>query len=348
MGEVYRARDTKLGREVAIKVIATPLAGQPDRLERFAREAQLLAALNHPHIAIIHAVEEFAGRQALVLELVEGPTLADRLQRGPIPLSEALPIARQIAEALDAAHEKGIIHRDLKPANIKLRPDGAVKVLDFGLAKGDAADQLADSPTMSSGPTLEGMILGTAPYMSPEQARGHRVDKRTDIWAFGCVLYEMLTGAPAFAGETLPDTITAILGREADWSALPPTTPQSIRILLRRLLDKDRRRRLHDIADARIELDDAIAGRDDPEPSAPPSRNVSWIQWLITAAALAVALFAVIRRPPPRLASTQPARSVEAHRLTDLVGVEESPAMSPDGKTIAFVATSSGHRQIWV
>ena len=261
MGEVYRARDTKLDRDVAIKVLPDTLARDPERLARFEREAKTLAALNHPNIAHIHGFEDSTGVRALVLELVDGPTLADRLARGVIPLTESLGIAKQLVDALDAAHERGIVHRDLKPANIKLRPDGTVKVLDFGLAKvvtGDRATlDLTQSPTVTVGGTRDGVILGTAPYMSPEQACCKPVDKRTDIWAFGCVLYEMLTGQPTFARETATETLAAIIERDPEWQALPPATPPAIVRLLRRCLDKDPRRRLHDVADVRIEIDEA-------------------------------------------------------------------------------------------
>ena len=229
MGEVYRARDTRLGRDVAIKVVANVFLSDPERLARFEREARVLATLNHPHIGAIYGLEEADGVRGLVLELVEGATLAERLASGPLPIQEALTVARQIAEALEAAHEKGIIHRDLKPANIKITPDGTVKVLDFGLAKvfareGSGNDASA-TPSITIEETREGVIAGTAAYMSPEQARGKAVDKRTDIWAFGCVLYEMLTARPAFRGETVSDTIAGILEREPDWSALPAQTP---------------------------------------------------------------------------------------------------------------------------
>ncbi len=262
MGEVYRARDTKLKREVAIKVLLPSLADDEERLARLEREAQLLASLNHPNIASIYGLEEDDGRLFLVLELVEGPTLAERIQEGPIPLEEALRIARQMAEALAEAHEKGIIHRDLMPANVKLTPEGQVKVLDFGLAKafsGDtteagASSELSQSPTLSRQATAGGLILGTAAYMSPEQAKGKAVDRRTDVWAFGVVLYEMLTGKRLFDGEDVSDTLAAVLRSEPDWSALPAATPSAIRRLLRRALTKDRRERLGDIGDARLEI----------------------------------------------------------------------------------------------
>jgi len=251
MGEVYRARDSTLGRDVAIKILPRAFTNDPERLARFEREARMLAAFNHPHIGAIYGVEEGDGLRALVLELVDGQTLAERILPGRVALPEALTIARQIADALDAAHEKGVIHRDLKPANVKITSAGVVKVLDFGLAKAAAGDgsgpDMSQSPTLTIGGTREGVILGTAAYMSPEQARGKPVDKRTDIWAFGCVLYEMLTGRATFAGDTVSDTIAAILEREPDWRALPADTPPSVRRLLQRCLDKDRTRRLHGI-----------------------------------------------------------------------------------------------------
>jgi len=232
MGEVYRARDTRLGRDVAIKVLPTLFVSDPERRTRFEHEARVLASLNHPHIAAIYGVEEAGATLALVLELVEGPTLADRIARGPLQLDQALPLAQQIAEALEAAHEKWIVHRDLKPTNIKLTPAGTVKVLDFGIAKASAADgsrpDLSQLPSITATTTREGIILGTAAYMSPEQACGQTVDKRTDIWAFGCVLYEMLTGRQAFPGETLSDTIAAAMEREPDWNALPAGTPSIV------------------------------------------------------------------------------------------------------------------------
>jgi serine/threonine protein kinase len=272
MGEVYRARDTKLDRHVALKVLPPSFAGDPDRLMRFEREARTLASLNHPHIAQIHGFEQAGATSALVMELVQGEDLAERITRGPVPLDEALPLAKQIAEALEAAHEQGIIHRDLKPANIKVRDDGTVKILDFGLAKamepatGSQHPAATHSPTITSpAMTQAGMIVGTAAYMSPEQAAGKPVDKRSDLWAFGVVLLEMLTGRQAFAGEPISHVLAAVLKDEPDLTALPPQTPHAIRKLLRRCLQKDRKRRLADASDARLEIDEALA---DPAPEA--------------------------------------------------------------------------------
>ena len=262
MGEVWRARDSKLGREVAIKTLPEEFAKNGERLARFEREAKLLASLNHPNIAAIYGLEEDNGTRFLVLELVEGDTLADRLKRGAIPVEESLKLALQIAEGLEAAHEKGVIHRDLKPANIKVTPDGNVKVLDFGLAKalaGDGADvNLSQSPTLSLAATQQGVILGTAAYMSPEQARGHEVDKRADIWAFGCVLYEMLAGRPVFQAPTVSDTLAFVLTRDVDWTALPGTTPFGVERLLQRCFERDPKRRLRDVGDARLEIHEVL------------------------------------------------------------------------------------------
>ena len=274
MGEVYRATDTKLKRQVALKILPLSLAADSDRLARFQREAEVLASLNHPHIAAIYGLEATDGVQAIVMELVEGEDLAQRIARGRIPLDEALPIAKQIAEALEAAHEQGIIHRDLKPANIKVRADGAVKVMDFGLAKAmePAGSMLASGPmcpTITTPAMTEaGMILGTAAYMSPEQARGQVVDKRTDIWGFGCLLFEMLTGTRPFGESTITDTLARVLEREPEWTALPAATPRSLRILLQRCLRKDPEKRLHDIADARIEIDEGEPSAASSEPTA--------------------------------------------------------------------------------
>jgi serine/threonine protein kinase len=264
MGEVYRAHDTKLNRSVALKILPDAFARDPDRLARFKREAQVLASLSHSNIGSIFGFEETDTVHALVLELIEGPTLADRLAHGPLALDEALPLARQIADALDAAHAQGIIHRDLKPANIKIRPDGTVKVLDFGLAKAVTGEpstaSVMQSPTITSPALTEfGVILGTAAYMSPEQARARMADKRSDIWAFGAVLYEMLTGKRAFEGDDISYTLANVLKSEPDWGLLPEDTPPSIRRVLRRCLEKDPRRRTHDIADARIDLDEKDA-----------------------------------------------------------------------------------------
>ena len=264
MGLVYRARDTKLNRDVALKVLPDSFASDRDRLARFTREAQTLASLNHPNIAHIHGLEESGSVPALVMELVEGDDLARRIAKGALPTDEALTIARQIADALEAAHEQGIVHRDLKPANIKVRSDGTVKVLDFGLAKALAPAGAGATADVTSSPTITaaamthaGMIFGTAAYMSPEQAKGRPADKRSDIWAFGCVLFEMLTGKRPFDGADVSDTLAAVLRAEPDWNALPANTPRPIRTLLRRCLEKDRKRRLADAADARLELDDA-------------------------------------------------------------------------------------------
>jgi serine/threonine protein kinase len=281
MGEVYRARDAKLGRDVAIKVLPSAVTSDPDRLARFEREARMLAALNHPNICAIYGLEEADGIQFLILERVEGTTLAERIEESPIPIVDVLAIARQIAEALEAAHDRGIVHRDLKPANIKITPDGVVKVLDFGLAKPTAAGgsppDLTQPPTLTIGGTREGVILGTAAYMSPEQARGKPIDKRTDIWAYGCVVYEMLTGRVPFAGATVSDTIGKILEREPDWSALPAATPTPVRRLLLRCFAKDPKQRLRDIGDVRIEIDaiDEVLPQQSREPlEAALSRDV--------------------------------------------------------------------------
>ena len=312
MGEVYRATDTKLGREVAIKVLPSEVTGNAERLARFRREATLLAALNHPHIAAIYGLEEADGNPFLVLELVEGENLAERLKRGPIPVEEALEIAEQIAEALEEAHNKGIVHRDLKPANVKLTPDGKVKVLDFGLAKawaGEAAEGPSSSTAMSQSPTLAhtgtaaGVILGTAAYMSPEQARGKPVDKRGDVWAFGVVLWEMLTGRALFAGDTVTDIIAAVVKEEPDLDALPAATPRTVRWLLARCLRKDPRMRLPDIGEARLALQDVLAGTA-PEAEALGDetsetrgaerhrrmRDLSWAAFALVAASVAATL----------------------------------------------------------
>jgi serine/threonine protein kinase len=350
MGEVYRARDTKLNRSVALKVLPERFALDPDRSARFTREAQLLATLNHPNIGAIYGLEESTGAQALVLELIEGPTLADRLVRGPMSLDEALTIARQIAEALDAAHEKGIIHRDLKPANIKIARDGVVKVLDFGLAKvwdGARQSDVSASPTLTATDLGGRTILGTPAYMSPEQARGQSLDKRTDIWSFGCVLYEMLTGRAAFAGDTISDTLVAILEHEPDQTILPADTPVPIRRLLRRCLEKDRKRRLDSASDARLEIEDAIAfpAAETLARAATPSRRIT------PAAIAALAGFTVVAalvawillRPAPTV-PVLPARfSIAAAPGLPLnvSGLSRDLALSLDGRHLVYRAGGS-------
>ncbi len=281
MGEVYRAHDEKLQRDVAIKILPPKFTADPDRAARFEREARVLATLNHPSIAAIYGYVEFGGVRGLVLELVEGPTLLDRIASSPLPVPEALAIGIQVAEALEAAHEKGIIHRDLKPANIKVAPDGRVKVLDFGLATTFDVDPIrsdrSDAATMTASPTHAGLILGTVAYMSPEQTRGGPVDKRTDIWAFGCVLYEMLTGRTPFFSATASDVMAGILEREPNWDTLPPKTSPRVRQLLGRCLEKDPRKRLRDIGDARLELTDAIgAPASSHRPTRVRPRRLAW------------------------------------------------------------------------
>ena len=363
MGEVYRARDTRLHRDVALKLLPEALARDHDRVSRFRREAQVLAWLNHPRIAAIHGLEETDGKLALVLELVEGETLSERLKRGPIPIDEALAIACQIAEGLEAAHEKGIVHRDLKPPNVKSAPDGGVKLLDFGLAKaieGDTAGEadVSQSPTLSRRMTEAGLILGTAAYMSPEQARGKPVDKRTDIWAFGAVLFEMLAGKRPFAGETVSDTLAAVLKTDPDWGALPPGTPAPVRRLLARCLNRDAKKRLRDIGEARLMIEECLAG---PETSSAPDvageataaagssgrdprfRTGPGRAGIAIASALSVVLgLALGLRPPWR----QAPRPAAALRLSAELGADASltpglgpvAILSPDGSALAFAA----------
>ncbi len=262
MGEVYRAHDPKLNRDVALKVLPDDFAQDPERLARFKREAQVLASLNHPNIAAIYGLEDSGETHALVLELVEGPTLQDRISQGAIPLDEALPIAKQIAEALEAAHEQGIIHRDLKPANIKVTPEGVVKVLDFGLAKAlepeRTEEDVANSPTMTAAATKMGVLMGTAAYMSPEQAKGKPVDRRADVWAFGVVLYEMLAGKQAFGGEDVSDTLVSVFRDEPNWSSLPDDTPSRIHQALRVCLQKDAKQRVRDVSAIRLAMEGAF------------------------------------------------------------------------------------------
>jgi Tol biopolymer transport system component len=353
MGEVYRARDTRLGREVAIKILPRVFTSDPERLARFEREAQMLASLNNPHIGAIYGIEEANDVRALVLELVEGETLADRLAHGAVPITEALTIARQIAEALEAAHEKGIIHRDLKPANVKVTPEGTVKVLDFGLAKvaaGAASGMdLTVAPTVTVGGTRDGIILGTPAYMSPEQARGQAVDKRTDIWAFGCVLYEMLTGRQTFAGETLTDTLAAIVEREPDWTALPAATLAGVTRLLHRCLEKDPRQRLHDIADARIAVDDAFADRD-PVPArvVAQRKGRNRLVWSVAAVVLSLFLAAAVLVPKTEFFWKNPLENAQFSRLTNFEGAELDASVSFDGKFAVFLSDRDGPVDAWV
>jgi Tol biopolymer transport system component len=351
MGEVYRARDSKLGRDVAIKILPQGFTSDADRLARFEREARMLAALNHPNICAIYGFENSDGVRILILELVEGATLADRLREGngTLELRAVLNVARQIAEALEAAHEKGIVHRDLKPSNIKITPDGMVKILDFGLAKAVDGQNAAAELTHPSGPAQDGRgdgrLIGTAAYMSPEQARGLTVDKRTDIWAFGCVLYEMLSGRVAFAGATISDSIARILEREPDWSALPASTPEPIRRLLFRCLTKDPKGRMRDIGDARIEIDaiDAEA----PAAAAYARREglrdlLKWVPWL---ALVALALWIIVRQAAPPMFTLTNAVFTP---LTNWEGAEEGAEISPDGKFVAFLSDNEGEFDIWL
>ena len=352
MGEVYRARDRKLDRDVAIKVLPPAVGADPERIARFEREAQLLAALNHSNIAHVYGLEESDGIRALVMELVDGPTLADRIATGRLPIDDALPIARQITEALQAAHEQGIVHRDLKPANIKLRPDGTVKVLDFGLAKvleptAASSANVMQSPTITSPVMMTGVgvILGTAAYMSPEQAKGKPVDKRADIWAYGCVLFEMVSGRSTFTGQSATEIFAQVIEREPDWTALPVSTPASIRRLLRRCLEKDARKRLADIADARLELDEATATSDFDAAGAATS-NIARrgrLAWSVALAALAlgvVAIAGLVRaswlQPLPHPPATYVAATLSV-ATPNLVTLVDRFAVAPDGSAIVFV-----------
>ncbi len=357
MGEVYRARDMKLGRDIAIKILPSTFTHDPERVARFEREAQLLAALNHPHIAAIYGLEEANGAQFLVLELVEGETLADRLATGgALEVNEALAIATQLADALEAAHEKGIIHRDLKPANIALTADGQVKVLDFGLGKALEPEGGSDpslSPTLTLRATQAGVILGTAAYMSPEQARGRAADKRTDIWAFGCVLYEMLTGRRAFEGEDVTDTIAAVVRGEPDWSALPSSLPPQIELLVRRCLVKDRRQRISDIGVARFLMTETIPAPPAPAPLAAPPQPTPASRKRVTLAAsvglaiggalTALGVWAIARLTPPP--SPQPVHFAivpPAAQPLSIQGADRDIAISPTGTHIVYRAGGSG------
>ena len=358
MGEVYRATDTNLKRQVAIKVLPSALAGDAERLARFQREAEVLAALNHPHIAAIYGLEKSGGVTALVMELVDGEDLSQRIARGAIPLDEALPIAKQIAEALEAAHERGIIHRDLKPANIKLRADGAVKVLDFGLAKAldssPASAPADNSPTITSpAMTMRGTILGTAAYMAPEQAKGEAVDRRADVWAFGAVLYQMLTGRRAFTGEDITDTIVSIVSQEPDWRALPAATPPGLRRLLGRCLKKDPRARLQAIGEARVLIDELLGGAPADmadagvvAPAAPQALRLAWV--VLAAAVLAAVALAVPTLRHLRETSLSAPLETRLDIVTQATEQPTSFALSPDGRQIVFVASGDGGSRLWL
>ena len=354
MGEVYRARDTTLGREVAIKVLPALLTSDPARLARLEREARVLATLNHPNIATIHGIERVDGRHALVLEVVEGETLDERLRRASaLPVPEALGLARQIAEALDAAHEHGVVHRDLKPANIKIRPDGVLKVLDFGLAKtlppawaAAHGEQPTEAATDSMDGTGAGVVMGTPAYMSPEQAQGSRVDRRADIWSFGVILYEMISGRRGFQGATSMEVLSNVLKAEPDWAALPPETPRLVQSLLRRSLQKEPSRRLRDIADARFQIEEVLSGpvEADATPGSPArtSRDrLAWVVALIAVASLAAAVVWVVRRPPI-------AEEVRLEIVTPPTTRSTSLAVSPDGQQVVFVASSQGPSRLWL
>jgi len=347
MGEVYRARDRELEREVAIKVLPEAFAYDEERVARLEREARLLASLNHPHIATIHSLEAVDGNRFLVLEVVEGETLQERITRGPLPLHEAIEVSREIAEALDAAHGKGVIHRDLKPPNIKLAPEGGVKVLDFGLAKQSATEpssSQSESPTFTRH-TETGVILGTAPYMSPEQARGKPVDRRTDVWAFGCVLYEMLTGRNAFRGDDVSATLAQILEREPDWDALSARTPANVRRLLTRCLQKEPKKRLRDVGDAILELDTREAHAE----ALAETSGTSWMRFVWGSVGLlvgvVVATWASSRAPGA--ATDTSSRLVRFH--TEPIPVRTLPfALSPDGTRLVYATDRDGTPRLYV
>ena len=358
MGQVYQATDTKLKRQVAIKVLPESVASDAERLARFQREAEVLASLNHPNIAAIYGLEEADHTKALVMELVEGPTLADRIAKGPVPVDEALPIAKQIAEALEAAHEQGIIHRDLKPANIKVRPDGTVKVLDFGLAKaleptGAMSPERSQAPTITTpAMTQAGMILGTAAYMSPEQARGKPVDKRADIWAFGCVFYEMVTGQRAFAGEDITVTLARVVERDPDWAQLPGTLSETLRTYLRRCLEQNPKQRIRDIGDVSLALEGAFE-----RGGSQAAESITAPQPAVWRRALPLALAATLGAAVVGLVGWSLSPSVEPPPLARLgINTAALPlliaptsgdlALSPDGQRVAYLAAGSEGQQI--
>ena len=345
MGEVYRARDTKLGREVAIKVLPEEFSQDSERLARFEREAKLLASLNHPNVATLYGHEESNGQQLLVMELVEGETLAERIARGPIPADEAIELFLQIAEGLEAAHEKGVIHRDLKPANIKITPDGKIKILDFGLAKAfspeeDGSQESSQSPTLTKGTAL-GAIMGTASYMSPEQARGKSVDKRTDVWAFACCLYETLTAHKAFDGETITDILAAVVHKEPSFERLPVRLPAGVERLLRRCVEKNARDRYHDIADVRIALKDTLNASPQASPEATRSRTPLVAMALLTVAALGIALWSGTRGSPiPARPVARFALPLPSDQELEISINGPSVAISRDDQQFAWIARS--------
>jgi hypothetical protein len=356
MGEVYRATDTRLDREVAVKVLPEELAADPERLARFDREAKILAALDHPNIASIWGLEEAGGRQLLVMQLAEGETLAERIERGPLPLSKVLAIALQVTDALESAHEQGIIHRDLKPANVMVNPDGQVKLLDFGLARAIEADSgieptdteqvLTQSPTVSQPMTNAGTLLGTAAYMSPEQARGEAADERADIWSFGCLLFEMLTGHLLFAGPTMSDILAAILRQEPDWDSLPSSCPPALRRLLSRCLAKEKSQRLRHIADARLELLDASRR---PAEAAPPTdthkripARVMVIALMLAAAVAGAGIYSQVARLAAPGAGTGPAAMPRFRAISFDRGYVHSAHFTPDGTTVLYGAAFKG------
>jgi len=352
MGEVYLAEDTNLNRQIAIKVLPDMFGSDQERLARFEREAKLLASLNHPNLATIHGLENVQGKRLLVMELVEGETLAERIAKGPLPLEEALDVFCQIAAGMEAAHEKGIIHRDLKPANIKITPEGKVKILDFGLAKAlqieSAVTDLAKSPTITENMTRAGVILGTAAYMSPEQAKGKPVDKRTDIWAFGCILFECLTGRRAFEGETVSETLAAVLRGEPRWDQLPAETPANIKSLLHRCLQKDASRRLRDIGDASLDASDSMV----LSSNIPEKRGRSWgapIPWVVTALMIVVSAYLWYAGQGKQPVSQNPIFSYIVPPENSVACFCDGMALSPDGRMLAFVSLSSkGERLVWV
>ncbi len=362
MGEVYRARDTRLKRDVALKVLPDQFSRDPDRLARFQREAELLASLNHSNIAAVYGLESADGVNSIAMELVDGPTLADMLARGPLGVRDALNIARQVADALEAAHSRGVVHRDLKPSNIKVTPDGKVKVLDFGLAKMlTAAEASPSSLSMSLSPTMSlqtqsgGVILGTAPYMSPEQARGKVVDSRTDVWAFGCVLYEMLTGRRAFAGETVTDVLAAVIATEPDWKTLPATVSPAVQKLIRRCLEKDASRRFHHIADVRLEIEDALSGRTPADAVVIQKKASPWVLWsgwavaamfAFTAFLMFILWWGTVSRPVDRPVTRLELNLPDGVELTS--HASNVLAISPDGRRLAYVGIQNGLRRTYL